>query len=130
METSCGDLTATQPWRRRKTTLGHWGDGFLLRRRDETSGLDNYSLDSQSEGIRGTHEQVEIQVNRVRHTKREDQEEEQGPNRDVMQHPVSQVEYTNITIWPPVGDTLFPNLSPKFGQGHWGSPLCNRALGR
>ncbi len=61
---------------------------------------------------------LRFEVNWVRHTKWEDQEDEQGLNRNIMQFLVSQVEYTNNTIWPPVS------------HGHWESPFRDRALRR
>jgi hypothetical protein len=67
---------------------------------------------------------LRFKVDRVRHAKWEDPEEEQGPNRDVTECPISRVKYTSNTVWPPVGDIVFPYLSPKFAQGCWGSPLC------
>ncbi len=73
---------------------------------------------------------LRLDVNGVIHPKWEDWEEEQGPDRDVTQFLIIQVKYTNNTVWPPVGDNVFPNLSSKFSQGCWGSPFRGHALRR
>ena len=66
--------------------------------------------------------------NQVQHTEWEGQKGEQSPDGNVLEFPVRPVEDPYDTVWPPVGDILFPNLSLKLGQGHWGRPLPGRAL--
>jgi hypothetical protein len=62
----------------------------------------------------------------VKHTKSEDRQREQGPDRNIMQCPIHQVEYLYDTDRPPVGNIVYSNLLPKLGQGRWGSPFRGR----
>jgi hypothetical protein len=73
---------------------------------------------------------LRFELDRIRHTKWEDRQGEQGPDRNVTQYPVSQVEYQYDTVRPSVGNIVYPNLLPKLGQGHWGSLFHGRALRR
>jgi hypothetical protein len=52
----------------------------------------------------------------------------QSTNGNVSKFPVCQVEDLYNTVWPPVGNTVVPNLSPKLGQGRWGCPFRGHAL--
>jgi hypothetical protein len=55
---------------------------------------------------------------------------EQSPDGNVSEFAVRQVKDLYDTVWPPVGDIVFPNLSPKLDQGHWGRPFWGHALCR
>ncbi len=66
--------------------------------------------------------------NRVRHTKWEGRKGEQSPDGNVAEFPIHQVKYPYDTVWPPVGDIVFPNSSPKLGQGRWGRLFHGCAL--
>ncbi len=66
--------------------------------------------------------------NQVRHTEWEGWKGEQSPNGNVLESPVRQVEDPYDTVQPPVGDIVFPNLSPKLGKGRWGCPFRGQAL--
>jgi hypothetical protein len=89
-----------------------------------------YSLKSQSGGNNGTVSKLRVKLDRVRHTKWKDWQEEQGPNRNIMHCPVRQAEYPYDIGRPPVGNIVYLNLSPKLGQGCWGSSFRGRVSRR
>jgi hypothetical protein len=60
----------------------------------------------------------------------EGQKGEQSPNGNILEFSDRQVKDPYNTVWPPVGDIVFLNSSPKLGQGHWGSPFHGHALCR
>ncbi len=66
--------------------------------------------------------------NRERHTKWQGRIGEQSPDENVAEFPIRHVEYPYDTVWPPVGNIVFPNSSPKLGQGCWGRPFHGCAL--
>ena len=47
--------------------------------------------------------------NRVQHTEWEGQKGEQSPDGNVSEFLVRQVKDPYDTVWPPIGDILFPN---------------------
>ncbi len=54
----------------------------------------------------------------VQHTEWEGWKGEQSPDGNILEFPVCQVKDLYNTVQLPVGDIVFPNLSPKLGQGH------------
>jgi hypothetical protein len=119
---SCSGLTATQPRRRKKPTSHCWRDGFFCRGKVELVG---WIATVFREIVLGAMNAV---VSSKLNTKWEGWKGEQSPNANVSEFPVCQVKDPYDTVWPPVGDIVFPNLSPKLDQGCWGRPFRGCAL--
>jgi hypothetical protein len=65
---------------------------------------------------------------RVQHMKWEGRKGKQSPGGNVLEFPTRQVEDSYNTALPPVGNIVFPYLSPKLSKGHRGCPFRSHAL--
>jgi hypothetical protein len=129
-ETSFGNWTATRPRRRRKATLLCWGKTCCCGGKMKFVGRKVIPWIVDLGAMNAFVSKLRWKLDQVRHTKWKDRQGEQGPDRNVSQCPIRQVEYPDDTGRPPVGNIVKKNLSSKLGQGRWGSPFCGRASPR